>query len=48
MTDVLLEDDVQGFYKEPSTLKPGVILKDKNSEHDGAYVWGKIMEWVRQ
>ncbi|UNI22975.1 hypothetical protein JDV02_008817 [Purpureocillium takamizusanense] len=43
----LLDSDKKGFYKEKARSNPNVVLRDVHSEHDGAYVWSKIVDWVR-
>lgn len=43
----LLDGDTKGFYREKARPNPNVVVRDIHSEHDGAYVWAKILDWVR-
>ena len=43
----LLDGDTKGFYREKARSNPNVVVRDIHSEHDGAYVWAKILDWVR-
>jgi GMP synthase-like glutamine amidotransferase len=41
-----LVDADDGFYLQARVENPDVVLKDKFAPHDGAYVWGKVLEWA--
>lgn len=40
----IMDHDDSGFYTEKSAGNPKIVLDDKHGPHDGAYVWGRILE----